>query len=209
MTSPQHPAATRIALSDGGLRLYASWFAEAEADALFAALLERVAWRSEEIVLFGKRHQTPRRTAYYGDPEAAYTYSGNTWTPLPWLPELRTVRERIAPATPEVEWNAVLANLYRDGRDSMGWHADDEPELGPAPWIASVSFGAERTFRLKRKDGGGEPVNVELTHGSLLVMEPPTQAHWVHALPKRLRVTAPRVNLTFRRVGVARTRSDA
>lgn len=204
MTDPAKPdrlAFETVPLDGGALRLYTGLFDEPEADEMFRALIEGVAWRSEEIVLFGRRHRTPRRTAYYGDPDAAYTYSGNTWTPKPWLPVLAAARRRIEQALPGVSFNAVLANLYRDGRDSMGWHADDEPELGPAPWIASVSFGATRTFRLKRKDGRGDPVAIDLPHGSLLVMEPPTQAHWLHALPRRLRVTEPRVNLTYRWVG--------
>ncbi len=170
----------------------------AQATALLAHLTAAVAWEQRRIVLFGKTHPQPRRTAWYGDPEARYAYSGLAWEPRPWLPALADLRQRLEAAC-EAHFNSVLLNLYRDGRDSMGWHADDEPELGPAPTIASLSLGATRRFRLRPRPGtAGTAFGLDLPAGSLLLMRPPTQAEWQHALPKTARPVGPRLNLTFR-----------
>src|SRR6476469_696107 len=114
-----------------------------EADALLAKLTAEAAWEQRTIRLFGQAFPQPRLTAWYGDPEARYTYSGLAWEPRPWLPALAQLRQRLESAT-GARYNSVLLNLSRDGRDSMGWHADDEPELGPSPAIASLSLGAVR-----------------------------------------------------------------
>lgn len=166
------------------------------------ALRTGLAWRQESIRLFGRDTPMPRLTAWYGDPGAAYTYSGLRNEPLLWTPLLEALRDRLQDAL-DRPLNSVLANLYRDGRDHMGWHADDEPELGPTPTIASLSFGATRTFRMKHRAEPGRTVSIELTHGGLLVMDGRSQAEWLHAVPKRLRVTEPRINLTFRYVTAA------
>ena len=169
-------------------------------DALFEELAASLAWRQEPIVLFGKKMLQPRLLAWYGDPEAVYRYSGVRHEPLPWAPPLAGLRRRVEAIT-GARFNSVLANFYRDHRDSMGLHADDEPELGPRPVIASLSLGEERVFRLKhrhRKDI--KPVRLPLRDGSLLVMAGDTQANWKHGIPKQARPCGPRINLTFRQV---------
>lgn len=158
-----------------------------------------VPWRQETLVIFGRPVKTPRLTCWIGDPGATYTYSGLANRPLPWTPVLTGLRARLEERL-QAPFNSVLLNLYRDGRDSMGWHADDEPELGPEPLIASVSLGATRTFRLRHRTLGLPSVDLELEHGSLLVMRGTTQRDWHHCVPKRLRVDQPRLNLTFRYV---------
>ncbi|GAB3878089.1 alpha-ketoglutarate-dependent dioxygenase AlkB [Hymenobacter segetis] len=175
----------------------------AEAEALLTQLTAEVAWEQRAIRIFGQEIPQPRLTAWYGDAEARYTYSGLAWEPRPWLPALQALRQRLEAAT-EARFNSVLLNLYRDGRDSMGWHADDEPELGPAPVIASLSLGATRHFRLRPRAGlAYAPFGLDLPSGSLLLMRGPTQQHWQHALPKTARPIGPRLNLTFRWVAGA------
>lgn len=175
------------------------------AGALLAELTATIPWKQEPIKLFGKEVMQPRLTAWHGDPDAHYRYSGISLAPLPWTPALLSLRQQIEAAT-GARFNSVLLNLYRSGQDSMGWHADDEPELGLQPVIASVSLGAVRRFRLKPRDPGRmahAPVGWDLGSGSLLVMQGPTQQHWLHAVPKTARPTAPRLNLTFRWVAGA------
>ena len=175
----------------------------AEATALLGQLTAGAAWEQRTIRLFGQQFPQPRLTAWYGDPEARYTYSNLTCEPRPWLPALADLRQRLETAT-HARYNSVLLNLYRDGRDSMGWHADDEPELGPTPAIASLSLGAVRRFRLRPRPGLVHPAfGIDLPPGSLLLMRGPTQQHWQHALPKTARPVGPRLNLTFRWVGPA------
>jgi alkylated DNA repair dioxygenase AlkB len=170
----------------------------AEAHALLAQLTAEVAWEQRAIRLFGQEVPQPRLTAWYGDPAARYTYSGLAWEPTPWTPALLHLRQRLEAAT-GARYNSVLLNYYRNGRDSMGWHSDDEPELGPAPAIASLSLGATRRFRLRPRAGVVHaPFGLDLPSGSLLLMRGPTQQHWQHALPKTARPVAPRLNLTFR-----------
>nr|WP_262904666.1 alpha-ketoglutarate-dependent dioxygenase AlkB [Hymenobacter lucidus] len=172
------------------------------AEALLRELTDTIAWRQESIKLFGKAVPQPRLTAWHGDPAAHYSYSGLSWQPQPWTPALQMLRNQVEAAT-GTRFNSVLLNLYRTGQDSMGWHADDEPELGDEPVIASVSLGATRRFRLKPRHTEltpHEPVTLELTSGSLLVMRGPTQRHWLHAVPKTVQLVGPRLNLTFRRI---------
>jgi alkylated DNA repair dioxygenase AlkB len=183
------------------LALHEDFLAPAEADAALREILAATPWQAREITLFGKKVMQPRLTAWMGDEGAIYTYSGLRLEPIAWTPlvaELRARAESVAGA----RFNSVLLNLYRSGVDSMGFHADDEPELGPEPIIASVSLGAVRRFvlRPRRKKGTTEPVTLALPHGSLLVMAGPLQRDWVHGVPKELRVHDPRVNLTFRRI---------
>ena len=181
----------------------AAFLPAAEATALLAHLTAEAVWEQRSIRLFGQVFPQPRLTAWYGDPAARYTYSGLAWEPRPWLPALAQLRQRLEAAT-GARYNSVLLNLYRDGRDSMGWHADDEPELGPAPAIASLSLGAGRRFRLRPRAGlVHAPFSLDLPPGSLLLMRGPTQQHWQHALPKTARPVGPRLNLTFRWVGPA------
>jgi alkylated DNA repair dioxygenase AlkB len=142
----------------------------------------------------------PRLVAWHGDPGAVYTYSGTAHEPRPWTDDLRSVRERLQRLTGH-RYNSVLLNLYRDGRDGMGWHADDEPELGPAPAIASLSLGATRRFRLRHRGQRELGCAVDLAHGDLLLMAGGTQSAYLHALPKTARLVGERINLTWRWVG--------
>lgn len=147
--------------------------------------------------MFGKEHDIPRLQQWYGDPGQVYVWSGIEMQPLPWLPEILEVRDAVQRATKR-KFNSVLLNLYRDGNDTVGWHADDEPGLGLSPFIASLSVGAEREFVLRRNEDKTVKISVPLSHGSLLVMAGETQGNWQHAVPRRKRVTEPRINLTFR-----------
>lgn len=164
----------------------------------FSDLLEGLRWRAQEITLFGRQVMQPRLIDWCADAGVNYGYSGITLGPAAWPGSLQRLRDRL-----EVElghsFNSVLCNLYRDGRDSMGWHADDEPELGPRPVIASLSLGAERRFRIRPRSGGAS-IGIDLAPGSLLLMEGLSQRQFQHAVPKTQRPVAPRINLTFRNV---------
>lgn len=190
-----------LPLVEGQARLWPAAFAAGEADRLLAELRRTIDWQQEEIVIFGQRRPVPRLVAWHGDPGASYTYSGTPHEPLPWTPALEQVRRRVQ-ALSRQYFNAVLLNLYRDGRDGMGWHSDDEPELGPEPAIASVSLGAVRRFCLRHRRRKGMRAELSLPHGSLLLMSGATQRHWVHAVPKTAVPTGERINLTFRRVDI-------
>jgi alkylated DNA repair dioxygenase AlkB len=148
--------------------------------------------------VFGRWVQQPRLTAWFGDSDEPYHYSGNSLQAHPWTPDLLSIRgisEQLAGSS----FNSALANLYRNGSDSIAWHADDEPELGTDPVIASVNLGQERRFDLRHRDTG-ETVKVPLPHGSVLVMSGPTQHHWLHQVAKSAKPLAPRINLTFRMI---------
>ena len=190
-------AFTSLTLPGADLAIDPQWLAAAEADALFAALQADVRWEVHRLRLFGREVASPRRSCWIGDPEAVYAYSGSTFVPHPWPAVLQPLRARLADAL-GVAFNSVLANLYRDGRDAMGWHADDEPELGPAPVIASLSLGATRRFAFKPRAADGARLALNLPHGSLLVMRGDTQRRYRHALPRTARPVGARINLTFR-----------
>lgn len=190
-----------LPLPDGTLVLYRRPDLGPSPAELFTLLNDTLAWRQESITLFGRRMLQPRLLAWYGDPQAVYRYSGQRHEPLPWSAVLGELRTRVEAIT-GARFNSVLANLYRDHRDSMGLHADDEPELGERPVIASLSLGEERIFRLKHRQRRDlKPVRIPLTDGSLLVMAGDTQRHWKHEVPKQSRPCGPRINLTFRWVG--------
>jgi alkylated DNA repair dioxygenase AlkB len=160
-----------------------------------------LAWEQRDIVLFGKRVRQPRLIAWSG--ALPYRYSGQTLEPRASPPALEAVTQRVSKRV-GVDFNHVLVNRYRDGRDSMGWHADDEPELGDQPPIATFSLGAPRTFRLKpRRGAAAERLEYELRSGSLLIMSGATQHHYVHSIPKQHGCTEERISLTFRRVLVS------
>jgi len=168
------------------------------ADTVLQTLLDNTPWQQLSIKLFGKSHPQPRLEAWYGDPGAHYSYSGIQHTPLPWTPELAQLRQALESFC-NARFNSVLLNLYRDGSDSMGLHADDEPELGPHPTIASLSLGAQRRMYFKhktRKDLIGP--SIDLPHGSLLVMAGETQQYWKHGIRKTRKACGARINLTFR-----------
>ncbi|UNK48899.1 alpha-ketoglutarate-dependent dioxygenase AlkB [Lysobacter sp. S4-A87] len=188
-----------LPLADAELRLDRHWLDPGQADALLAALREEVAWEVHRIRLFGREVDSPRLSCWIGDPGTGYRYSGVRFEPRPWPAALRPVRERLC-AEMGLDFNSVLANLYRDGHDAMGWHSDAEPELGPAPVIASVSLGAARRFSLKSRAQPPQRLTLELPHGSLLVMSGPTQRNYRHALPRTARPVGARINLTFRQI---------
>ncbi|MDX1540548.1 MAG: alpha-ketoglutarate-dependent dioxygenase AlkB [Geminicoccaceae bacterium] len=168
----------------------------ADARRLFEALLETTDWRQETATVMGRKIPIPRLTAWHG--EAGYVYSGIRMEPFAWTPpllELKAVAERFAGQP----FNSVLLNLYRSGRDSVSWHADNEPGLGRDPVIASVSLGAVRRFQLRHRQTK-ERVDLDLPDGSCLIMAGATQHHWLHQIPKTARPVGPRINLTFRRM---------
>ena len=180
------------------VRHLARWASLADADRWLARLLAEVPWKQEHITVFGRRHPMPRLSCWMADPGCEYRYADLQNVIEPWSPAAGEIRERLR-AELGCAFNSLLLNLYRDGHDSMGWHADDEPELEPQAPIASLSLGAARTFRMRpRGRPADSKVAYELRHGDLLVMDPPTQLNWQHELPRRLRVSEARVNLTFR-----------
>jgi alkylated DNA repair dioxygenase AlkB len=176
---------------------YPAFFPASEANRLLRELCETTVWRQETIRLYGKDIAVPRLTAWYGDEGLRYTYSGIENVALRWTAPLLEVKRAVEPPC-GVIFNSVLLNRYRTGKDSVSWHADDEPEFGERPVIASVSFGGTRKFQLKHKKRKDLKASLELTHGSLLIMRGGTQANWLHQIPKTPRAVAERVNLTFR-----------
>ncbi|MBD7955287.1 alpha-ketoglutarate-dependent dioxygenase AlkB [Stenotrophomonas sp. Sa5BUN4] len=184
-------------LPDADVRHLAGWLPPAQAAALQAALLRDIPWEVHRIRMFGRLVDSPRLSCWMGDADARYRYSGADFLPHPWADVLMPVRDRLQEEL-GTRLNSVLLNRYRSGTDSMGWHSDDEPELGPQPVIASLSLGAARRFLLRRRDDHAFKANYLLGHGDLLVMAGSTQAHYQHALPKSARVQVERINLTFR-----------
>jgi alkylated DNA repair dioxygenase AlkB len=172
----------------------------APSEEVLQELIEDTPWRIESVVLWGRRYPQPRLTAWYGDENARYVYSGIELDPLPWTPRLLAIRASVERTT-HTRFNSVLLNYYRDERDSMGMHSDDEPELGAEPVIASLSFGAARTLVFRhRSDRGTKPIRIELGDGSLLLMRGATQRNWKHGIAKERRPRSARVNLTFRHI---------
>ena len=193
-----HESIMNLAPCDGELYFVKNFISREEADSLHVLLRRDLAWRDEEIMVFGRRVKVPRLVCWYGDAGAVYRYSGVEHAPLPWTETLLTLKSRVECFCGR-QFNSVLGNLYRDGRDSMGWHADKEKELGPNPFIASLSFGAERLFKL-RHNKTAETLDVILTHGSLLLMGGSLQHRWRHSIPKMREPKTERINLTFRTI---------
>jgi len=169
------------------------WLDPSEAGDLFAVLTTSIPWEQKTILMYGRELAVPRLTCWFGD--AAYTYSGTTNVAHAWLPQLETLRARLEAETGS-RFNSCLANVYRDGADSVSWHSDDEPELGVNPTIASISLGDTRDFRL-RHQASGEVSTIALGHGDLLVMRGESQTDYRHSVPKRAHAGT-RINLTFR-----------
>ncbi|XP_075424905.1 DNA oxidative demethylase ALKBH2 isoform X1 [Ascaphus truei] len=188
---------------------YTSLFSKAEAGEIYQQLEQEMVYFSGDlsrVQVYGKWYNVPRKQVTYGDAGLTYNFSGITLSPKPWIPVLDSIRERVTQATGH-SFNFVLINRYKDGSDHIGEHRDDEKDLAPQSPIASVSFGAHRDFLFRHRDARGkkplrhvEPVKVELAHGSLLVMNFPTNVYWYHSLPVRKKVLAPRINLTFRKI---------
>ena len=164
---------------------------------MFDELRDGLQWQSEQIQMYGRTMQVPRLVSWYGHARAHYRYSGVDHAPKPWIPVLAAIRTRVEETT-GIAFNAVLGNLYRDGNDAVAWHADDESELGPAPSIASLSFGATRRFDLRYKQDPKIRYTLDLTPGSLLLMHTGMQQHWQHCVPRQRQVDTARINLTFR-----------
>jgi alkylated DNA repair dioxygenase AlkB len=185
-------------LPDADLSLWLALDLGAPADAVLRDLIAQTGWRQDPIKLFGRIHAQPRLVAWHGDPGACYCYAGVRLEPQPWTDLLLRLRAR-ASALAGAAFNSVLLNYYRDGRDSMGLHSDDEPELGPAPVIASLSLGAERRLLFRHRTRRDiPPARIALPCSSLLIMRGPTQRHWKHGIEKSRAGCGQRVNLTFR-----------
>lgn len=193
----EHPVLNVIP-HDGQATYHGPVFSHSEADAHLQSMIDVIPWQHDEIMMFGKKIITARQVAWFGDPHLNYTYSGKTRTSIPWTDQLLTIKDHIEKLT-GVIYNSCLLNLYANGEQGMGWHSDDEKELGPKPNIASVSFGAIRRFDFRHKQTK-EKISVTLDHGSLLMMCGLTQTHWQHQIPKTKKVTSPRINLTFRTI---------
>lgn len=180
------------------------WFIESflpaeTSDISMTVLSQELPWKQDSIQLFGRSVAIPRLQTFMGDKGVTYTYSGLSLDALPWHAEVWTIKQALEKYTGH-EFNAVLLNLYRDGQDSMGWHQDNEPELGIDPIVASISLGTERRFLFRHKHDKQNKVEINLTHGSLLWMGSGVQSVWQHSVPKMQRCHCPRINLTFRQV---------
>lgn len=185
-------------LPNGEVILYQSFFDEIESNQLFQELRSSINWRQDKMKIFGKEVDLPRLTAWYGDENKFYKYSGITMNPEPWTPTLFSIKQKIEEVV-EVEFNSVLLNHYRHGKDYVSWHSDNETELGQNPIIASVSLGETRRFQLRHKSEKYlDKVEINLTNGCLLLMKGATQHFWQHQIPKTSKQLKERINLTFR-----------
>jgi alkylated DNA repair dioxygenase AlkB len=191
-------AAQRLPLQGADVQLL-QFCAADEAQHWFERLHAEIPWERHRLRLFGREVDVPRLSCWIGDADAVYRYSGARFEPHAWTTACAELRDRLMQLCGE-RYNSVLCNLYRGGSDSMGWHSDDEPELGPQPRIASLSFGATRRFRLRRKGHAAATLDLELGSGSLLLMAGDTQRNYRHALPKTAHTVGARINLTFRSV---------
>ena len=184
-------------LQDADIVYYPLFFNAEKSDNLFEKLLEEVPWQLDNITVFGKSHPQPRLTALYGNGGKPYGYSNIIMQPHAWSPLIMFIKNEVEMVVKQ-KFTTVLLNQYRTGKDSNGWHADNEKELGRNPVIASVSFGAERNFQLKHNTIADAKKNIVLEHGSLLMMQGTTQHFWKHQIPKTAKMVLPRINLTFR-----------
>lgn len=191
----------QIALPGGSpsakLYYFPAWLEATLASDFQEQLMEQVAWQSHTIRLFGRDCLEPRLSCWVGDSGLDYRYSGRKREAKPWTPGLMAIRQRLKQQL-ALDFNTVLVNRYRDGQDSMGWHSDDEPELGEQPLIASLSLGETRRFSLRKRRERQCKHTMLLSHGDLLIMAGGLQQEWQHALPKTAKVIGERLNLTFR-----------
>ena len=188
---------SEIKIPDAEVFLYPSLLTYHEADQLFDNLKTSIIWEKQKIKLYGGLHDVPRLTAWYGDPNKSYIYSGIQLKPNPWNEALLKIRGKIEKIS-KTKFNSVLLNLYRSGSDSVSWHSDDEPELGQNPVIGSLSLGETRQFQMKHKYDHDLKQKILLQHGSFLLMSGKTQHNWLHQIPKRKNLKGERINLTFR-----------
>ena len=194
----ERKAANNILIRDGKAYYFPVVFSEESSAVFFKALLDEIPWQQDEVKVFGKTYITSRKTAWYADGDLSYTYSGVKKQALSWTPTLLIIKEKVERVC-GIKFNACLLNLYHHGEEGMGWHSDDEPELGQFPEIASVSFGAQRRFDFKHQSLP-DKISVVLENGSLLWMRGACQRYWKHALPKTKKVKEMRINLTFRNI---------
>jgi alkylated DNA repair dioxygenase AlkB len=183
---------------DGMVNYFGSIFSTAEANRYYENLLNKIDWKNDEAIIYGKKIITKRKVAWYGDKEFEYTYSKITKKASLWTPELLELKRTVEEKSSET-FNSCLLNLYHSGEEGMAWHSDAEKDLKKNGAIASVSFGAARKFAFKHKETK-ETVSLNLEHGSLLIMKGTTQTNWLHRLPPTTKVNTPRVNLTFRTI---------
>jgi alkylated DNA repair dioxygenase AlkB len=188
-----------LQLKDAEVLYYPNFFNKSEADNYLDILLKELHWEQHNIKIFGKSIPQPRLTSLYGISKQSYSYSNLLLEPHKYTPSLLKIHKGLKRATSS-NFSHCLANLYRDGSDSMGWHSDDEKPLGNNPVIASISFGAVRSFQLKHKEHPELKHKIDLAHGSLLIMKGETQKNWKHQLPKTKKTIGPRINLTFRNI---------
>lgn len=184
-------------LPNAEIEYYPNFFDSDKSKMLFEKLHTEIPWQQDDIKVFGKIHPQPRLTALFGNEGKPYSYSNIVMQPHPWNPLLMFIKNEIEEVCPE-NFTTVLLNLYRDGKDSNGWHADNERELGRNPVIASVSFGSERSFHLQHNTIVDGKLKITLGNGSLLLMKGETQHFWKHQIPKTAKPIGPRINLTFR-----------
>lgn len=182
---------------DGTVYFYPDFFTTKESDRLFQELKDSIEWKHEPIIIFGKEIMQPRLTAWFSDLNLEYSYSGITMKGVGWNKTLLEIKERVEKVS-GVVFTGALLNFYRDEKDSMGWHKDDEKELGKNPVIGSVSLGATRTFKFQNIKNKKLQTSLNLTHGSYLLMSGVTQHFWKHSIPKRVGPLGPRINITFR-----------
>ena len=188
-----------LPLPDAVFEFYPNFFNKEEADLLYEKILAETPWQQDDITIFGKKIAQPRLTCLYGNEEKPYSYSGITMQPNSWNTTLIYIKDKIE-QTAEKNFTTVLANLYRNEKDSNGWHADNEKELGRNPIIASVSFGEERKFQLKHNTNPEAKITLNLNHGSLLLMKEGSQVYYKHQIPKATQPKKARINLTFRTI---------
>jgi alkylated DNA repair dioxygenase AlkB len=185
-------------LPDADLVLFESFFTKLESQKLYQNLIDKIQWRQDKIKIFGKLIDQPRLTAFYGDRNKEYSYSGIVMKPIDWNEDLLLIKNRVEDIA-KTKFTSVLLNYYRDGKDSMGWHSDDEKELGLNPVIGSVSFGESRVFEMRHKFRKElKKLDIPLTNGSYLLMKGTTQHFWQHQIPKTSKDLKSRINLTFR-----------
>ncbi len=185
-----------VKIRDGEYLYIENYFSQAESDMYYSVLLKEIAWKQEEMNMYGKILKFPRLTAWYGDNDKPYSFSGMTLKPNDWTKELKEIKNHIEEKSSAI-FNSVLLNLYRDGNDSISWHTDAEKELGINPIIASVNFGETRKFQLRHMETK-EKIELKLKHGSLLIMQGAIQHYWQHQVPKTKMNIGKRINLTFR-----------
>lgn len=188
-----------LPLKEANATLYRNYFKPEEADHWLQLCWEKCKWEQARVKVYGKEHLTPRLTAWMGDDGLKYGYSSVVHAHQAWVPELRALTNQLN-TTFQTQFNSVLLNAYRNGNDKMGWHADDEPSLGPHPYIASINLGETRRFDFRRKENHAEKLSIDLHHGDLLLMKRGVQENYHHQVPVQKKKEKMRINLTFRAI---------